>query len=153
MRKPTKTCSTCACVLPLTAFSPHKGSSDGRQSRCRTCCNRVREESRRANPEPSRQAARLYNRRHRKVKHERLRLYNQAHPDRTAAVAAVQHAKYTGKLAPQPCEVCGATERIQGHHDDYSKPLDVRWLCAIHHKAVHMDLRFKADEEAMICKP
>jgi len=39
----------------------------------------------------------------------------------------------------QPCEVCGATPALR-HHDDYSKPLDIRWLCPLHHKAVHREV-------------
>jgi ribosomal protein S27AE len=42
----------------------------------------------------------------------------------------------TGKLVPQPCEVCGAIN-VHAHHDDYSKPLEVRWLCPEDHSHVH----------------
>jgi len=38
-----------------------------------------------------------------------------------------------GKLVPKPCEKCGSTSRIEKHHDDYQKPLEVRWLCRAHH--------------------
>jgi len=41
-----------------------------------------------------------------------------------------------GLLVPQPCEVCGEAE-AQKHHDDYDKPLDVRWLCRYHHESLH----------------
>ena len=35
------------------------------------------------------------------------------------------------------CEVCGAVENVDGHHDDYTRPLEVRWLCRKHHRAFH----------------
>jgi len=37
--------------------------------------------------------------------------------------------KKRGKLIPEPCQVCGATEKIEMHHEDYAKPLDVQWMC------------------------
>jgi hypothetical protein len=40
-----------------------------------------------------------------------------------------------GKLEPEPCEVCG--DFAQMHHDDYSKPLLVRWFCRPHHLTLH----------------
>lgn len=49
-----------------------------------------------------------------------------------------------GLLVAEPCEVCGITgvmadgrNLIQAHHDDYNKPLDVRWLCQEHHHEWH----------------
>ena len=42
-----------------------------------------------------------------------------------------------GLVKRQPCEACGTTP-THGHHDDYSRPLDVRWLCAHHHRLAHM---------------
>lgn len=51
----------------------------------------------------------------------------------------VEYEIRTGRLIPQPCEVCG--EKAEAHHDDYSKPLDVRWLCRIHHCALHVAQR------------
>jgi hypothetical protein len=40
----------------------------------------------------------------------------------------------TGRLRPKPCEQCGTTRLV---HNDYSKPLAVRWLCQRHHRAEH----------------
>lgn len=41
-----------------------------------------------------------------------------------------------GKIKKMPCEKCGNQE-VHGHHSDYSKPLEVRWLCRSHHLAEH----------------
>jgi hypothetical protein len=41
-----------------------------------------------------------------------------------------------GRIVKQPCEVCGK-RRVEAHHDDYTKPLDVRWLCKKHHMELH----------------
>jgi hypothetical protein len=62
-------------------------------------------------------------------------------PERKRAYLLVQSAIYHGTLVRRPCEVCGGRRDIEAHHEDYSKPLDVRWLCRSHHKRLHDDLR------------
>lgn len=42
----------------------------------------------------------------------------------------------SGALVPLPCAVCGA-KKVQAHHHDYSRPLDVEWLCFACHQAAH----------------
>lgn len=54
---------------------------------------------------------------------------------RRQANIAVGNAIKAGKLVPQPCFVCG--EKAHAHHPDYSRPLDVTWLCPAHHKQAH----------------
>jgi ribosomal protein S27AE len=48
----------------------------------------------------------------------------------------VHDAVKAGKIEKQPCEVCGSTV-VEAHHEDYDKPLEVRWLCRAHHVEVH----------------
>lgn len=57
-----------------------------------------------------------------------------------------------GELKRKKCEVCGSRARINGHHEDYEKPLQVNWLCPLHHAARHAYVRWKRiwDEP---CKP
>lgn len=52
---------------------------------------------------------------------------------------AVARAVKTGKLTkPTECPKCGADKRIEGHHHDYEKKLDVIWLCQSCHLALHI---------------
>jgi hypothetical protein len=57
-------------------------------------------------------------------------------PDGHKAHLVVFRAIKRGELLRQPCEICGGS-RVDAHHDDYSKPLEVRWLCPVHHAARH----------------
>lgn len=47
-----------------------------------------------------------------------------------------KHAIRKGRLVRLPCEKCGEP-KTEAHHDDYSKPLEVRWLCRKHHVEIH----------------
>jgi len=69
-------------------------------------------------------------------KAEQMRGYRQTHAERHSARLAVRRAIESGVMVRLPCEKCGA-EPSHGHHDDYSKPLDVRWLCPEHHREHH----------------
>jgi hypothetical protein len=60
-------------------------------------------------------------------------------PDQKLRIAArneVRKAKLRGDIEPGRCEVCGV-EKTHAHHDDYTKPLDIRWLCREHHDQLH----------------
>jgi len=72
------------------------------------------------------------------VKAQITKKYRENNPKKYKAHSAVGYAIKSGKLTPQPCEVCGNKE-VHGHHCDYDKPLDVLWLCAEHHSAWHKE--------------
>lgn len=56
-------------------------------------------------------------------------------PDRRAN-GIVTYFIACGRLVKQPCEVCGE-RKVRAHHDDYNKPVEIRWLCAKHHFEWH----------------
>jgi len=56
------------------------------------------------------------------------------------AHTAVQRARNRGDLVnPGVCSECKSDIAVDGHHDDYKKPLDVRWLCMKCHRRWHKD--------------
>jgi hypothetical protein len=59
-------------------------------------------------------------------------------PEKRRARSAVLNELRGGRISPQPCEVCGVA-KTEAHHDDYSRPLDIRWLCSSHHKRHHAE--------------
>lgn len=62
--------------------------------------------------------------------------YRRKYTDKTKAHWAVSNALRRGDLIKMPCEVCGDSE-VDGHHEDYTKQLEVNWLCRIHHHERH----------------
>ena len=71
----------------------------------------------------------------------RKNLDYQDDPVKVSARIAVNNAVRDGRLKKRPCEACGSTTRINAHHPDYSKPLEVVWLCSICHAATHKEAR------------
>lgn len=62
--------------------------------------------------------------------------YSPAHAEKINARRLFRNAYRRKEIIKGNCEVCGA-ERVDAHHDDYSKPLDIRWLCRTHHAEHH----------------
>lgn len=58
-----------------------------------------------------------------------------------AARKRVYLAIKAGRLVRGPCERASpdCSGRVEGHHDDYDKPLEVRWLCIRHHREVERE--------------
>jgi hypothetical protein len=131
-----KVCSKCKKTKELEAFYRNQRSKDGLASYCKDCDRLICRASRAAHLEAHRAVDKAYYERHK----ERIRARHTAHrikyKDRHAAHKLVFRALAKGILTKQPCEMCGSLT-VQAHHDDYGKPLEVRWLCLSHHMRLH----------------
>lgn len=58
---------------------------------------------------------------------------------RKKARSILNHYLRDKKIKRPSCEVCGSLN-TEAHHDDYDRPLDVKWLCFIHHRERHKQL-------------
>ena len=140
-------CVKCLAVKPLTDFyrEGHRYRLDckdcnrasTRKRRLENPMTRERERARRKTPERIAWQAAYAKSHPWRGGAEYHRRYRKNYPDKGRAHNAVYRAKLSGKLRPQPCNECGSTKRTQAHHRDYSKPLDVVWLCAKCHWAEH----------------
>lgn len=62
--------------------------------------------------------------------------YNKKNRIKKLAKDSVHNAIVSGRMKRLPCSICG-NEKSEGHHPNYTKPLDVIWLCHKHHKEQH----------------
>jgi hypothetical protein len=118
MSEQTKRCTECGAVKPIMFFTRDIWAQepDGLQTACRLCVAQVRWQWR-----PNRACT----------------------TEKAFARRLVNVAVRLGDLIrPDHCERCASqTKRaLDGHHEDYSRPLDVVWLCRACHKARHREI-------------
>lgn len=133
-----KSCTQCKAMLPISDFWKDSHSSDGHQAVCKEC----RFSHRRG---AGRHAEISYRHSDKGADSARRSLKTlRSDPRKYAAHKHVQIAVANGLLTPQACEVCGTNSKVHAHHDDYARPLDVRWLCPVHHMRHHAEMRRRA---------
>jgi hypothetical protein len=135
-----KSCFKCEEEKPLAEYYRHKRMADGHLNKCKVCTKEDVAKHRASNLEK----IRAYDRaRGNRQPVTYLAEYAKANPEKRAAHVAVGNAVRDGKLIkPDQCSECDSTFHIEGHHDDYSKPLEVRWLCSACHKQHHANEAF-----------
>ena len=132
-----KTCFKCKRPKPLDQFYKHPKMGDGFLGKCKACTKKDvsgnYQKNREHYAEYERQRFQRPERKLAAVKYQRKR--RARFPGKARAVAAVSNAVRDGRLKKEPCEKCG--QKAQAHHDDYRRPLVIRWLCRTHHLEHH----------------
>ena len=146
-----KRCFKCGVLKPRTEFYRARGMLDGLSGKCKACTTADVAANRQTN------LARIqaYDRKRGREKLDSgwrstaatspesaqksiaKRKASGAHQANSAVTVALR----SGKLVPQPCERCGSTEHVHAHHEDYSKPLEVMWLCRRCHGQRHREMK------------
>ena len=132
-----KVCSCCGLQKSLPDFQMRKASKDGYTSSCKTCLN-ARDSARYTKEREYRLAKHkdYMSTTEGKAAHAKAALaWREMNSLKRAAHIILGNAVKYGKVKKQLCWVCGGL--AEAHHPDYSKPLDVVWLCSQHHKDTH----------------
>jgi len=134
----TKRCFRCGADKPTSDFYRHPEMGDGRLGKCKECTKSDVRANRRLKHEEYCGYDRMRDAtpERRKMKLVWQRNHRIRNPGKASARDALLWAIETGKIERQPCSVCGC-KKSEGHHADYSRPLDVKWLCRVHHMEEH----------------
>lgn len=139
----TKVCVRCGTERPVADF-PLRTVGGTRRGTCAPCRNDDRTKCNERHPErlaaerkrrdPVKRAAQWKRWAARTPSYVPFAKWNREHKAIKAEIGrahwAVRKAIRNGELTrPSQCEACGKTARIEAAHEDYSRPLDVRWLC------------------------
>lgn len=153
-----KSCKTCGLPKDISGYYKATRTLDGLRGSCIDCEKEKMRQRYLANKDSYKKAAEKYRQsekgklvhkeassRFRKTEKGKLSVtrsrntFRLRFPEKHAAHIRLNNAVASGKIQKLPCAVCGSTFKVQGHHHDYSKPLDVDWLCQEHHKEKHID--------------
>jgi len=133
----TKQCSMCEEVKPVELFHKDKGKKDGLRAACAACTNEKKKK---------------WTARHSRRIGNRVKQWRTNNPEKHNAHRRVEDALKAGKLKRRPCEKCSSF-KSEAHHTDYSKPLDVVWLCRRCHIEAHTaSLPFKSMARVILHK-
>jgi hypothetical protein len=147
-----KTCFKCKQEKPLGAFYRRVDSPDGFRNDCKDCHHERTALYRKERPIPKRAE---YQREWKAKNPDKLAVYAERYAENNArntrewraadkrrafAHGRVSYAMTTGILEKLPCFICGG-EKSEAHHPSYDLPLDVVWLCSIHHNQLHREHR------------
>ena len=152
-----KRCFKCHCLKPLDDFYRHPQMADGHLNKCKECAKADVNKNRAANLEYYQEYDRnrfQYDLERRSLQLDKMREWARNNPEKLAEVKSqwadrnpektncknlLNNAVRDGKvIKTYSCQFCGTSGvTIHGHHPDYTKPLEVMWLCAACHSRQH----------------
>ena len=135
-----KQCFKCNEAKELSEFYKHPQMSDGHVNKCKECNKNDVSKNYRKNIDHYKAYEKTDKRKksHNERSSKFCKKYRKSNPKKYRAHQIVNNSIRAGKLIkPKECSSCGSDYHIHAHHDDYNKPLLVRWLCASCHNSWH----------------
>lgn len=134
-----KTCFKCNEEKDISNFYKHAGMKDGHLNKCKSCTKKDTDKYAVNNVEKVNKYKRKWANNNKVAKSASIVKYRELNPVKYKAHNIVNNALRDKKLVKSlSCECCGIfTESLHAHHCDYSKPLELLWLCSPCHKTWH----------------
>jgi len=123
-------------MLVVDLFGVARDKKDGLQSFCKKCKAQHGRENRSKYIRVQRIRQPEWRAKNRHKVLEYVYSYQDRCPEKVACRIETRKAISGGVLVKTPCKVCGVL-KVDAHHPDYSKPLEVVWLCRKHHSELH----------------
>ena len=137
-----KRCSICKEEKELNEFNKRKGSKDGLQKECRICQKQYYQRNKEKIKAYKNQYYLRNKERRREYSKEYNKDYHRRNPEKYKARQKLNKAVQRGKIhKPLYCSSCDSDKHLEAHHTDYSKPLEVMWLCRTCHRELHNKMR------------
>ena len=158
-----KVCKRCNIYKDITEYYKYSKMADGYLNICISCIIKSTKDYRNKNikkiQEYDRQRGRTESSKKRRLeyitrlKEKEPERYREMRKKATTKSRKKYNEKYTAWLKvcialkngtitkPQFYEICGNAKELEAHHADYSKPLNVQWLCDSCHKKTHVEIR------------
>lgn len=152
-----KECTKCGKDKELSEYYVRKASKDGLMPICKICSKSKEDVFRKNNKEIISARNRAYRDnnkekikacqrkymttdKHKESNRIASKKYAEGNKEKKEAHRAVHMLIDKGLMEKADiCEKCGAENNIHAHHDDYSKPLEIRWLCGTCHRGWHKE--------------
>jgi len=148
----SKVCTQCKEERLLSEYYTDRRTRDGKFTECKYCSVKRSTEYIRNHKEAHNAACNKWYRNNAKkhledgrkwkknnpeIVREIARRARKKHPERMRAYDAVKWAVKTRKLIrPEKCSKCNRESKVEAHHEDYHKKLDVIWLCRQCHEDI-----------------
>jgi len=134
-KKELSRCKICGNNKPKDEFYLDHRYRNGHGSWCKRCVSEYQKNWYLENKSKILDKQHKYGRtdKGKKVMKETLARMSRKYPEKFKARWTVRDALKSGKLEKRPCLICGDVNS-EAHHHDYTKSLDVSWLCMKHHR-------------------
>lgn len=133
----SKICPDCGIEKLLSEYFTSKANRNSvwYSKRCKPCHNAFCREYRQT--EKHKEVHKLWSRsdKGKKVRKNSRARWLQKYKENRIAHSAVSNAIRDGRLERQPCQICENTG--EAHHENHSRPFDIKWLCKTHHAEFH----------------